>query len=94
MDAGNRGEGKRSLVEDVLDDASTVAVMTRDPTVIRPTYPPHCDVLGTEKSCEVVYVKDPENFYCQLLDAVEPLESIMNRLADVYKGTARQQHNM
>lgn len=49
-------------------------------------YPAQPALEGATKNLEVVYVENPNSFYCQLAEAVAPLDAIMEKLATVYSG--------
>jgi hypothetical protein len=48
-------------------------------------YPPQPLLNGATRILEVVYVKDPGNFYCQLADDFDLLSEMMENINKAYK---------
>ena len=42
--------------------------------------------LKDVRTSEVVYIQNPQDFYCQLTEAIEPLDDLMLRLTTAYEG--------
>ena len=51
-----------------------------------PAYPPQAVLANVTKGVEVVYVDNPMDFYCQLTEAIEPLDALMAQLSNEYAG--------
>ncbi len=49
-------------------------------------YPHQTGLEGATKNLEIVFVEDPNSFYCHLIEAVPLLEKLMDNLATAYLG--------
>ena len=53
---------------------------------IKLVYPIQTGLEGTTKNLEIVFVDDPNSFYCHLIEAAPLLEELMANLATTYLG--------
>jgi hypothetical protein len=49
-------------------------------------YKPQKEFANVTKGVKVVHVDNPMNFYCQLTEAIEPLDTLMAQLSKEYAG--------
>jgi hypothetical protein len=59
------------------------------PRALSPTpqaYPPQTVLANVTKVVKVVYVDNPMDFYCQLTEPIEPLDTLMAQLSKEYAG--------
>ena len=69
------------------EEANAIAPRALSPAPL--AYPPQAVLANVTKGVEVVYVDNPMDFYCQLTEAIEPLDTMMARLSKEYAGWCR-----
>ena len=75
---------KLNLKPRMEKEANSLAPRALSPTP--PAYPPQAVLANVEKGVEVVCVDNPMDFYCQLTEALEPLDTMMAQLNKEYAG--------
>ena len=65
-------------------EANAVAPRALSPAPL--AYPPQAVLSNVTKGVEVVYVDNPMDFYCQLTEAIESLDTLMAQLSTEYAG--------
>jgi hypothetical protein len=75
---------KLNLQPRMEKEANSLAPRALSPTP--PAYPPQTVLANVTKGVEVVYVDNPMDFYCQLTEAIEPLDTLMVQLSNEYAG--------
>jgi hypothetical protein len=75
---------KLNLQPRMEKEANSLAPRALSPTPL--AYPPQPVLANVTKGVEVVYVDNPMDFYCQLTEAIDPLDTMMAQLSQEYAG--------